>query len=455
MCQLLPKIKKYDIIINKVGDRLNPYNITLNLTNACNLRCTYCYINKATDYMTFEIGKQAIDYCYQNLVAFKEEYKDILESKFIVSTVKFFGGEPLLNFIVLKQIVEYAENTYPNNWHYCITTNGILLTDEICQFFNKYNFDITLSWDGQDQNIQRPLKDNTINSNDILINKILLLLNHKPYYNLTIRTTVTKNNISNFYKNYKLFEQYDFNDFAFDLEYFTNWTEELLNLFVLELEKIYRDRALIYQQNKTPKLNFLLSSKVLREYIQGQLEILLKIPDYVNTEPVVYTNCGYGLEVAIIDSKGNFYPCHEEPNFFKSKYINKIGNINTGIDLLKVIELQDKIKQIEQNFLDTRVCYKDCILKKNHLKCAYTSCPSNLLQTKKVTTYNCIIKQYALKFLLEYGMRLYNQSETFMQRLKIIPAYNVYQDIIAQPEGIIRDAYIAQYKQNLIFMESD
>lgn len=435
------------------------------MTNDCNLACPYCYVQKDTTYMTFEVGKKAIDYCHNNLVTIRNKYKG-LESKCIYngddnklrSTVSFFGGEPLLNFEVLAQIVEYAEETYPGDWYFNLTTNGILLTEKICQFLSKYNFYICLSWDGvkEDQDRQRPYRYSNQSSYDILMQKIQILLNNGPYSELLIRSTITQDNIKNFYKSYKLFESYNFDKFAFDLEYFTIWNEDNLSILQQELEKIYRDRALLYWQGNPPKIDFCLSTEVLKEYFQGQLELLLGIPIYIKKEPTIYTNCGYGLETVVINGKGNFYPCHEEPDFFNPKYSNLIGNLDTGINLKRLEELRNNIKQVEQKFLDNRKCYEDCILKQNHMHCHYTSCPANLLQTQHVTTYNCIIRKYCLNLLLKYGLNLYrNHNPAFISLLETYPTYQVYKDILAQPEGPVRDMYIQRYKSELIYLEQE
>ena len=430
------------------------------MTNDCNLACPYCYVDKSTTYMTFEIGKKVIEYCHQNLLKIKEKYKDI--EKKVANTdqlkngINFFGGEPLLNFIVLKQMVEYAEEKYPHQWNWAITTNGTLLTEEICAFFHQYKFDVCLSWDGkkEDQDKQRPFRYNqNISSYDILMQKIPILLKYRPYKNLMIRATVTKDNVSHFYENYKLFENYGFLSFAFDLEYFTNWTEELLNILKLELDKVYRDRALIYMQNKKPSINFVLSTLLLKEYIKGQLEILLDLPIYIEKTPSVYTHCGYGLEAVVVNGKGNLYPCHEEPDFKDNRYSNLIGNIDTGINFEKLEQLRENIKLVEQKFLDNRTCYKDCIIKQYHLKCAYTTCPANLLQRQEVTTYNCNIKKHCLELLLKYSNMLFKQSTTFIQLLENFPVYQVYKDILSQPEGNIRNMYIQKYKQEYDFYE--
>lgn len=435
------------------------------MTNDCNLACPYCYVEKATTYMTFEIGKKAIDYCHNNLLAIREKYKNVSNqivfgnnNNILCSTISFFGGEPLLNFNVLKQIVEYAETTYPNDWYYNITTNGILLTKEICEFLNQYHFNICLSWDGikEDQDRQRPYRYSNQSSYDILMEKISILLSNGPYGDLTIRSTVTKDNIKNFYESYQLFESFQFDKFAFDLEYFTIWNETNLKDLQIELEKVYRHRAIQYFMNQPPALEFCLSTEMLKEYFKGQLELLLGIPLYIKKEPTIYTNCGYGLEDIVINGKGNFYPCHEEPDFKNNKYSNIIGNIDTGIDLVKLEKLRENIKQVEQKFLDTRKCYEDCILKQNHLQCHYTSCPANLLQTQKVTTYNCIIRKYCFDLLLKYGGKLYiNQNPYFIALLETYPTYQVYKDILSQPEGPIRNFYIEKYKKELVYVEQE
>ena len=261
--------------------------------------------------------------------------------------------------------------------------------------------------------------------------------------------TVTKTNISHFYNNYILFEKMGFKIFAFDFEYFTDWTQELLDIFQKQLEQVFRYRFLQYCNGITPPLKFLMLDELLLRYIEGRLEILCNFPEKEDKADI-FNNCGYGLEMLCVGTNGMFYPCHEEPDFYSPEFSNCIGSLSTGINYEKLDELRQNIKNIEENFLKNRQCIKDCILKENHIPCYYTSCPANLNQTKQVKTYNCTIRKQFLEFILYYSnLLLTMNNEQFIEKLKSFPAYQVYQDITAYPPGPKRDQFINFYKSQI------
>lgn len=117
------------------------YTVTLNLTQECNLRCKYCYVKKSglPSFMSERVAKKAVDF----LLAF-EGVEGI--------GITFYGGEPLLNFPVMKSTMEYAfveaEKRGLPEVKYHITTNGTLLTDEIIAFLADYHVDVMVSIDG-------------------------------------------------------------------------------------------------------------------------------------------------------------------------------------------------------------------------------------------------------------------------------------------------------------------
>ena len=434
-----------------------PYVITVSLTNDCNLACPYCYVEKAKKYLDIETGKQIVDFAHKNLMVVRDKYKNILpyivtynNDHDLISTLNFFGGEPLLNFKVLCQIVEYAETTYPNDFFFTITTNGILLNDEICSFLKQHKIHVTISCDGikQDQDSQRPLRYSNKSSYDILEKNIQLIQSY-DINDIIIRMTVTKNNVNHFYDNYLLFEKMKFKIFAFDFEYFTDWTQDLLQIFYKGLEKVFRYRFTQYRQNINPPLKFLMLDELLARYIEGRLQILCNLPLEEN-KPTIFNNCGYGLEMLCIGTNGSFYPCHEEPDFYDSNFSNYIGSLSTGVDYEKLEILRQNIKKFEEDFLNNRQCLQDCILKENHIPCYYTSCPANLNQTKKVTTYNCTIRKYFLELILYYSNLLLSMdNELFIDKLKSFPSYQVYQDIISYPPGPERNKFINFYKSQI------
>ena len=109
------------------------------VTNNCNMSCVYCQAqseyNKSFGNMSIETARKAVDIA--------------LESPSDTLTFEMQGGEPLINFRTIKEIITYAEQKKGNRYiHYCITTNGTLLTPEVIDFFQKYNVSVSISLDG-------------------------------------------------------------------------------------------------------------------------------------------------------------------------------------------------------------------------------------------------------------------------------------------------------------------
>ena len=117
----------------------------LHIAHDCNLRCEYCFAStgdfgKGRKLMPLEIGKKAIDFLLE-----QSGDRETLE-------LDFFGGEPLMNFDVVKEVVKYArskEQEYGKRFRFTITTNGMLLTDDKIDFINKEMSNVVLSLDGR------------------------------------------------------------------------------------------------------------------------------------------------------------------------------------------------------------------------------------------------------------------------------------------------------------------
>ena len=119
--------------------------LCLHVAHTCNLNCAYCFASQGKYHgeravMSYEVGKQALDF----LVAHSGTRRNL--------EVDFFGGEPLMNFDVVKRLVAYAraiEGEKGKNFRFTLTTNGVLLNDEIMDFVNKEMGNIVLSIDGR------------------------------------------------------------------------------------------------------------------------------------------------------------------------------------------------------------------------------------------------------------------------------------------------------------------
>ena len=119
--------------------------LCLHVAHTCNLNCSYCFASQGRyqatrALMSFEVGKRAMDFLIENSGTRRN-----LE-------VDFFGGEPLMNFEVCKQLVAYArsiEKKYNKNFRFTMTTNGIGITDEVIDWCNKECHNVVLSLDGR------------------------------------------------------------------------------------------------------------------------------------------------------------------------------------------------------------------------------------------------------------------------------------------------------------------
>lgn len=170
----------------------NVHNMVLELANDCNLNCKYCYgdggsYGRKREMMSFETAKQAVDF----LVANSGDIKELC--------IIFFGGEPLLNFKVMKAVIEYCksiEEKVDKKFGFSMTTNGTILTDEIYEYIKKYNIALTLSIDGP-KNVQddyRCYVDGK-GSFDVITPNIKKLLNLKKG-NIMARATVCHPNLN-------------------------------------------------------------------------------------------------------------------------------------------------------------------------------------------------------------------------------------------------------------------
>ncbi len=178
-----PDLKNYKPVIKAM---------CLHVAHACNLKCKYCFAQEGSYHgenslMSFDVGKHAIDFLIKNSGNRKN-----LE-------IDFFGGEPLLNFDVVKKIVDYArsqEKIYDKNFRFTMTTNGILLDDEKIDYLNENMYNVVLSIDGRKSvNDNMRQKPDGSSSYDCIIpkfQKFAKLRGEKNYY---VRGTFTHYNL--------------------------------------------------------------------------------------------------------------------------------------------------------------------------------------------------------------------------------------------------------------------
>jgi uncharacterized protein len=282
----------------------------LHVAHDCNLRCGYCFAStgdfgETRGLMSFETGKKAIDFLIE-----KSEDRVELE-------VDFFGGEPLMNFDVVKQIVEYArqkEKEFGKKFKFTITTNGILLDDEKIDYINREMYNVVLSIDGRKEvndNIRKRI-DGTGSYNTILpkFKKLVEGRKDKDYY---VRGTFTKYNLDFSDDVYSLFEQ------GFDqisVEPVVADPKEDYAITEKELPAVFRE----YER---------LAEKILESDKKGERFNFFHFMVDLDQGPCAIKRlrgCGCGNDYIAITPQGDIYPCHQ----FVGMPEYKMGNLYEG-----------------------------------------------------------------------------------------------------------------------------
>jgi uncharacterized protein len=340
--------------IKKNKQRIMKHNsnkIQLSITQACNLACIYCYAeesgsNAKNQLMSFDTAKQSIDY----LVREAGDQKKL--------GLQFFGGEPLMNFELIKQVVDYTSKLgkkIDKTFGYAISTNCTLLTEEVQDYLVKHRFGILVSVDGDEatHNKQRPYRDGR-DSYDIVIENAKSLnekyLKNKRLTPPRIRANIINGNADRLAEITDSFTDMGFKaigiapildrlgenaPFGLDEEAYAKWSEQADNQFVYWLDCTNKDKEV---------KNAYINKEVRRRF--GLLK---------SKRVFGGVRCGVGRNVNIVDVDGNIFPCHRYPGM--DEYI--IGNIYTGIDREKLSLYYDNIiNNMLENCSDCWVRYK-------------------------------------------------------------------------------------------------
>ncbi len=269
--------------------------LCLLISQDCNMCCEYCFASKG-DYgkgrmlMDLETGKKAIDFLIE-----KSANRRALE-------IDFFGGEPLMNFKVVKQIVEYAreqEKIHNKNIKFTLTTNGVLLNDEIIEFLNKEMYNVVLSVDGRKCVNDRVRKTNNGKGTyDIFMPKYKKLVEGRGNKDWYVRGTFTKYNL--------------------------DFTEDVMSLFNEGFEQISvepvmapADMPYAITEEDLPKIfdeYDRLANKIREITAQGKFINFFHFMMDLDQGPCVIKRlkgCGCGNEYVAISPDGDIYPCHQ------------------------------------------------------------------------------------------------------------------------------------------------
>ncbi|WP_305767437.1 thioether cross-link-forming SCIFF peptide maturase [Candidatus Epulonipiscium viviparus] len=270
--------------------------LCLHVAHDCNLGCKYCFAGEGEYHgprglMSVEVGKRAIDF--------------LIESSGVRTNleVDFFGGEPLMNFKVVRELVDYANSRAEQTnkkFRFTLTTNGVLLNDQIIDFLNEYMDNVVLSLDGRPEiNDQMRPTANGKGSYDIILPKFKKLVEKRGGKKYYIRGTFTHKNL----------------DFAKDVLHIAElgFNEVSVEPVVAPRSKDYAikedDIALLCQEYE------ILAKEMLKRYKQdGEVFNFFHFNIDLTGGPCVYkrlSGCGSGTEYLAVTPEGNLYPCHQ------------------------------------------------------------------------------------------------------------------------------------------------
>lgn len=287
--------------------------LCLHVAHDCNLACKYCFAGEGEYHgsrglMSFDVGKASIDFLIKNSGARKN------------IEVDFFGGEPLMNFDIVKQIVKYAreqEKEHNKNFRFTLTTNGVLLNDEIIDFLNEHMHNVVLSLDGRPQvnDKMRPTR-NGKGSYNIILPKFKQLVekrNHKKYY---IRGTFTHHNLD-FSKDVLHMADMGFNEIS---------VEPVVAPNNMSYSLKEQDIEILCNEYET------LAKEMLKRYKKdGKCFNFFHFMIDLTQGPCVYkrlSGCGSGTEYLAVTPEGDLYPCHQ----FVGIEEFKMGDIFKGVE---------------------------------------------------------------------------------------------------------------------------
>ena len=285
--------------------------LCLHIAHTCNLSCAYCFASQGKYHgeramMSYEVGRQALDFLVKNSGTRRN-----LE-------VDFFGGEPLMNFDVVKRLVAYAreiEGPAKKNFRFTLTTNGLLIDDDVIDFANREMSNVVLSLDGRKEVHDRYRVDYSGRGSwERIVPKFQKLVEARGGKNYYMRGTFTHANP----------------DFLKDIETMLD-----LGFTELSMEPVVSapddpaalteaDMPIVFEQYEK------LAELMLRRHRKGKPFTFYHYMLDLKDGPCIYkriSGCGSGTEYMAVTPWGDLYPCHQ----FVGEEAFKLGNVWDGV----------------------------------------------------------------------------------------------------------------------------
>ena len=316
------KLFSHDIYEGKAFDLKNRHTevkaLCLHIAHTCNLTCDYCFAGQGKfsgerALMSLEVGKQAIDF----LIANSGKRKNL--------EVDFFGGEPLMNFDVVKEIVAYArsaEKEHNKNFRFTLTTNGMLIDDDVIAFANKECHNVVLSLDGRKE-IHDKLRRTAggKGSYDIIVPKFQKMVEARQGKGYYMRGTFTHDN-PDFTKD--IFHMLDLGFTELSMEPVVCSPDDPYALTDVDIETVCEQYEI-------------LAKEMIRRKKAGNGFTFYHYMIDLTGGPCIYkriSGCGSGTEYFAVTPWGELFPCHQ----FVGDNAYSVGDIWSGIKNPDVVD---------------------------------------------------------------------------------------------------------------------
>lgn len=285
--------------------------LCMHVAHDCNLKCRYCFAGEGEYHgdrslMSFDVGKKALDFLVAN------------SGNRVNLEVDFFGGEPLMNWQVVKDLVAYGRSIEAANnkkFRFTLTTNGVLLNKENMAFMNEHMHNVVLSLDGRPEvnDHMRPTA-NGKGSYDIIMPKFKAFAQSRGQENYYLRGTFTHNNL----------------DFAEDV---LHMADQGFKQISVEPVVSPADMSYALKEEDIPTLMAqyeILAMKKLDYAAEGRDFNFFHFMIDLSQGPCVakrLAGCGSGVEYLAVTPEGDLYPCHQYVGV--DEFL--MGNVTSGI----------------------------------------------------------------------------------------------------------------------------
>ncbi|MBP5209051.1 MAG: thioether cross-link-forming SCIFF peptide maturase [Clostridia bacterium] len=285
--------------------------LCLHVSHACNLTCSYCFAGQGRYHgksalMSFEVGRRALDFLIENSGGRRN-----LE-------VDFFGGEPLLNFDVVKQLVAYArsvEKEHNKNFRFTLTTNGVDIDDDVIEFANREMSNVVLSLDGRKEVHDRFRVDAAgRGSYDVIVPKFQKLVQARGGKQYYMRGTFTHHN-PDFLEDIKAMLDLGFTELSMEPVVCAPDSPSALT---------EEDKPVVYKQYED------LAKLMISRRKEGRPFTFYHYMIDLQGGPCIYkriSGCGSGTEYMAVTPQGDLYPCHQ----FVGEEKFRLGNVRDGV----------------------------------------------------------------------------------------------------------------------------